>query len=136
MELNMKPEPTSPLVTLQQELEFLDHGGYHKPVGYRQPLFCMESDASWRKRTIFEDSPSCPKEKYCACNPEGDCNLLSFVPREFRHETLPCHHIPLNDKGETIASLIEQPDRVEPALRGWLAKTIAKLGGSTTQSPR
>src|SRR5215471_8923781 len=123
----MKSKPTSRLATLKQELEFLDHGGYHKPVGYRQPLFCMESGGSCRKPTIFEDSPSCPKEKYCACNPAGDCVLLSFVPQEHRQAALPCHHIQLNDKGETIASLIEEPDRIEPALRVWLTKTIEKL---------
>jgi hypothetical protein len=87
----------------------------------------METGASWRKPTFIEDSPSCPKEKYCACNPEGDCVLMSFVPNEHRHDTLPCHHIPLNEKGETIASLATDRDKVEPVLRGWLVKTIEKL---------
>jgi hypothetical protein len=122
----MKPTYT-PLDTLKKELEFVDHAGYRKPVGSRQPLFCMETGASWRKPTFIEDSPSCPKEKYCACNPEGDCVLMSFVPNEHRHDTLPCHHIPLNEKGETIASLATDRDKVEPVLRGWLVKTIDKL---------
>jgi hypothetical protein len=122
----MKPTYT-PLDTLKKELEFVDHAGYRKPVGSRQPLFCMETGASWRKPTFIEDSPSCPKEKYCACNPEGDCVLMSFVPNEHRHDTLPCHHIPLNEKGETIASLATDRDKVEPVLRGWLVKTIEKL---------
>src|SRR5215469_13620143 len=130
----MKSKQTSPLAILKQELEFLDHGGYSKPVGYRQPLFCMEAGAGRRKPTVFEDSPSCPKGKYCACNPEGDCVLLSFVPQEHRHESLPCHYIQLNEKGETIAGLLGDPGRVEPVLRGWLAKTIEKLAGGAANS--
>src|SRR4051812_19051308 len=92
--------------------------------------FCMETGAEWRKATFIEDSPSCPKEKYCACNPEGDCVLMGFVPFNRRHETLPCHHIPLNEKGETIASLENHQDKVEPALRNWLLKTIERLQAS------
>ncbi len=130
----MKRKQTSPLATLKQELEFVDHAGYRKPIGSRQPLFCMESGETWRKPVYIEDSPSCSKEKYCACNPEGDCVLMSFVPQDRRHETLPCHHIPLNEKGETIASLEEDRERVEPALRGWLVKTIKKLEGSLRSS--
>ncbi len=128
----MKPTCT-PLDTLKKELEFVDHAGYRTPVGARQPLFCMETGASWRKPTFIEDSPVCPKEKYCACNPEGDCVLLGFVPSEHKHDTLPCHHIPLNEKGETIASLATDRDKVEPVLRNWLVSTIEKLQASGTK---
>jgi hypothetical protein len=55
---------------------------------------------------------------------------MGFVPLDRRHETLPCHHIPLNEKGETIASLANHRDRVEPALRIWLLKTIENLQAS------
>ena len=117
------------LSTLKGELEFVDHGGYRTLVGRRQPLFCMESGADWKKREFFEDSPSCPKEKYCACDPQSSCVLMSFVPAEQRHETLPCHHIPLNDTGETIASLEKSGDRekIEATLKGWLSRNIQKL---------
>ncbi len=128
----MKPTHT-PLDTLKKELEFVDHAGYKKPIGSRQPLFCMETGSNWRKPTFIEDSPSCPKEKYCACNPEGDCVLLGFVPNEHKHETLPCHHIPLNENGETIASLQTDRDKVEPVLRNWLVRTIEKLQMSGTK---
>jgi hypothetical protein len=126
----MKPKPSSPLATLKQELAFVDHAGYKKTVGTRQPLFCMESGVSWRNPMFIEDSPSCSKEKYRACNLQGDCVLLSFVPRERRQETLPCHHIPLNGKGETIATLKHDRDAVELALRNWLRKTIERLEDS------
>lgn len=130
----MKPPQTTPLNTLKRELEFVDHGGYRKPIGGRQPLFCMESDANWRKPTFIEDSPVCPKEKYCPCNPEGDCVLLQFVPTEHRHESLPCHHIPLDEKGKTIASLQqEERGKVEPTLRNWLVTTIEKLEAGGTK---
>jgi len=128
----MKPTHT-PLDTLKKELEFVDHAGYRKAIGSRQPLFCMETGSTWRKPTFIEDSPVCPKEKYCACNPEGDCVLLGFVPNEHKHETLPCHHIPLNEKGETIASLQTDRDKVEPVLRNWLVRTIEKLQTSGTK---
>jgi hypothetical protein len=128
----MKPTHT-PLETLKKELEFVDHSGYRKPIASRQPLFCMETGSNWRKPTFIEDSPACPKEKYCACNPEGDCVLLGFVPNEHKHETLPCHHIPLNEQGETIASLQTDRDKVEPVLRNWLVRTIEKLQAGGTK---
>ena len=117
------------LSTLKGELDFVDHGGYRTLVGRRQPLFCMETGADWKNREFFEDSPSCPKQKYCACDPQSSCSLMSFVPVEQRHRTLPCHHIPLNDAGETIASLEKSGNRekIEAALKVWLVKNIEKL---------
>ena len=87
----MKPTHT-PLDTLKKELEFVDHAGYRKPIGSRQPLFCMETGSNWRKPVFIEDSPVCPKEKYCACNPEGDCVLLGFVPNEHKHDRFDRSH--------------------------------------------
>ena len=117
------------LTVLKGELKFLDQGGYKKPIGRRQPMFCMETGADWKKPVFFEDSPSCPKEKYCACNPEGDCVLMNLVPAEQRHLAVPCRHIPLNEKGETIDSLEKSGDRakVEATLKSWLVKNIEKL---------
>jgi hypothetical protein len=119
----------STVSTLKHELEFLDTGGYRGTIGSRQPLFCMETSVEWRQPLFFEDSPSCPKKKYCACDPEGDCTLMSFVPAEHRQETIPCHHIPLNENGQTIHSLHgtgTQKD-IEAKLRTWLVKTIKSL---------
>lgn len=117
------------LSILKREKEFLDSGGYRVPIGSRQPLFCMETSVEWRQPLFFEDSPSCPKKKYCACDPVGDCVLMSFVPTERRHETVPCHHIPLNEKGQTIHSLngTSSKKEIEATLRTWLAKTIEGL---------
>src|SRR5262249_9714560 len=98
----MKPTTHKVLTTLKGELAFLDGGGYRTSIGERQPLFAMETEPSWRQPAFFEDSPSCPKKRYCSCNPEGDCLLLSLVPAEHQHEPVPCRHIPLNERGETI----------------------------------
>lgn len=117
------------LSLLRRELEFLDHGGYRTPVHYRQPLFCMETSTEERSRLFFEDSPSCPKRKPCPCPPEGGCTLLGLVPNEHQHETVPCRHIPLNEKGETIDSLYRAGNtgRIETELRNWLVKEIEKF---------
>jgi hypothetical protein len=125
----MKPTTHKALSVLKGELEFLDNGGYRKPIGQRQPLFCMETAASWRQPLFFEDSPSCPKPRYCACDPSGECVLLDFVPVERRHETAPCWHIPLNEKAQTIGSLYRNtPNKeIEAALRAWLVKSIRDL---------
>ena len=130
----MKPTQNL-LATLKQELEFIDHAGYQTPVGTRQPLFCMESGNQWRKPEFFEDSPSCPKEHWCACDPKRGCILLAFVPREQRSEKVPCHHIPLNEQGETIASFeaAGKREQVEPVLRDWLVKTIENLQNKRSQ---
>jgi hypothetical protein len=117
------------LTTLKGELEFLDRGGYRASLARRQPLFCMESSVDWKKPEFLEDSPSCPKERHCACNPDGDCVLISFVPAEQRRETVPCRHIRLNEKGQTIDSLEKAGDRreVEAALKTWLIENIKRL---------
>jgi len=123
------------LSTLKHELEFLDHGGYRTPAGGRQPLFCMESETEWRPSLFFEDSPSCPKKRYCECSLDRNCVLMGYVPVEHQQETVPCRHIPLNERGDTIESLSKTHTRheVEAVLRGWLVKTIAQLEKTVAQ---
>ena len=122
------------LTVLKGELDFVNRGGYRSLVGRRQPMFCMETGADWKKPAFFEDSPSCPKEHYCPCDAEGDCTLLHLVPQQQRHEAVPCRHIPLNDNGDTISSLEQSGDRkkIEVALRTWLEKNIAQLEANGT----
>ncbi len=101
---------------LKFELTFLERGGYERSV--REPRKAL---------SIFQDSPSCPNyaamTKTHAC---ADCFLIDFVPAEKRGEAVPCHHIPLNDRGDTVNSLGGSGDDVgiQRALRGWLGKTI------------
>ena len=81
---------------LQNELQFLNSGGYRTPI-------------LWRTARIFEDSPTCPKDACSVC-PHIDCALLDFVPEQRRREKIPCRHIPLNARGECL----EQDAQEEP----------------------
>ena len=120
---------TDALATLKQELDFLDHGGYRSRRGARQPLFCMETESEWKEKEFFEDSPTCPKKRYCACAAEQDCFLKEMVPADRLTTEVPCRHIPLNAKGDTIESLSKTctHNQVESAIRGWLVNEIGKL---------
>src|SRR5262250_3338975 len=82
---------------LRFELSFLEDGGYGRPV--KTP----------RQPTIpFRDSPTClnfslPDRPH----PCGECQLTRFVPADRMGEAVPCHHIVLSEKGETIESLCD-----------------------------
>ncbi len=107
------------LQVLKYELEFLEKGGYRSPIVWRLPL-------------IFEDSPTCAKDRRRPC-PDADCVLMGFVPRKCRYEAVPCRHIPLNGIGETVDSLYRTGtnEEIEEALRSWLLKTIQQLEESS-----
>jgi hypothetical protein len=107
------------LDALKFELTFLERGGYERSV--REPRKAL---------SIFQDSPSCPnyaaetRTQSCA-----DCFLIDFVPSEKREEAVPCHHIPLNDRGDTVDSIAGSGDNfeVQRAMHGWLRKTIEAM---------
>lgn len=107
------------LRVLRNELQFLDRGGYRSPI-------------VWRSPRIFEDSPTCPKDRWSAC-PHADCVLLDFVPKERREEAIPCRHIPLNEGGESLFTLYSTGtnEEIQETLRAWLLKTIAGLEQAT-----
>jgi len=109
------------LQVLRNELRFVQGGGYRKPLVWRAPL-------------AFEDSPTCPKEQCSACR-DMDCALMRFVPEECRHEAVPCHHISLNELGETIDSLYRTGtnEEIELALQTWLRETIRRLEETSEQ---
>jgi hypothetical protein len=119
--------PTNPqklMEALKFELYFLEHGGYQRSV--REPR---------HELAVFRDSPSClnyglPVRKH----PCSDCFLINFVPQEKRGESVPCHHIPLNDRGDTLEALegYGRDFEVQEKLREWLKKTIAELEASLT----
>ena len=106
---------TKILQVLEDELEFLLKGYYRTPLIWRMPL-------------IFEDSPTCPKDRWCAC-PAADCALMGLVPKESRHEAVPYRYIPLNEIGETVDSLYRTGtnEEIEQTLRSWLLTTIRQL---------
>src|SRR5437868_13993507 len=83
------------LEVLKFELNFLEQGGYGRSV-----------HAPQTPTSLFQDSITClnfgePQRVH----PCSECMLIDFVPDAFRHENVPCHHIPLTTAGETVASL-------------------------------
>jgi hypothetical protein len=112
------------LQVLESELDFLNKGGYGRSV--RTP----------REPTIpFQDSPICPE--YPCRTHNDECLLMQFVPESERSAAVPCHHIPLNDTGDTVERLLAEQgrERAEEELKRWLRHAIDILkqgdGGRT-----
>ena len=111
------------LDVLKMELDFLEKGGYHPSV--RAPR---------QEASVFQDSPT------CLCYPEhaheDECALMKCVPGEAKGATIPCHHIPLNEAGETIQTLEAKGDEqgLEEAVKTWLRRRIAEIEGQKTQA--
>ncbi len=107
------------LEVLKFELSFVEHGGYGRSV--RTP---------WKPTSIFEDSLTClnfddPEHTH----PCRECALFHFVPEVSRNENVPCHYIPLNEKGETLATLDRgyNQTELEESIKSWLRTTIERL---------
>jgi len=105
------------LEALKFELAFLEQGGYGRSV--RTPK---------TPTRIFQDSLSClnfwePTRPH----PCSECFLTDFVPQKAQQEDVPCHHIPLTAKGDTVDTLQDDQLRLEDALRSWLRATIQRL---------
>lgn len=104
---------------LKTEILVIERGGYHPSV--HEPRVQPQ---------LFRDSVSCLnfgsdiKKEPCS-----KCFLFEFVPPEHAYEQEPCHHIPLNANGDTIASLEAhgQHEKAEELLLEWLRSTLAKL---------
>jgi len=61
---------------------------------------------------------------------------MPYVPEGAKAETNPCHHIPLDGKGNTIERLDRGYNRssVEEAVASWLRKRIAELEAELEQT--
>lgn len=105
------------LELLQTELDFLEKGGYGRSV--RTP---------WKPTSPFRDSLTCVNyalpEKAHPCS---ECQLIDFVPPDHRGDELPCHHIPLNDTGDTAEDLENDQVKLERALKHWLRARIKEI---------
>ncbi len=138
------------LNALKLELEFCELGGYKTLVG-RLPARASENDPismflfdeskreSHKERSVFRDSPSClnyglPVREH----PCSECWLIDFVPAAKRGEAVPCHHIPLNERGDTVANLGGRGDApdVQEAVLDWLRGTIQQFEGAPGQSQK
>lgn len=105
--------------TLQKELEFFGAQGYGHTFR-----------SLWRPTLFFRDSPICLN--FRTSNPLlpcGKCRLVRFVPEQKRDLFMPCHHIPLDRAGNTIAQLYRTgtQQNLDVAFRAWLSSTIKKL---------
>jgi hypothetical protein len=104
---------------LKLELEVLEKGGYAP----------SDREPHWAPR-IFRDSVSCPNLGLeFKVEPCSECFLTYFVPPEHRDKENPCHYIPLNERGDTVASLSQEGNNegLQSALRSWLQRTIVRL---------
>jgi len=109
------------LDALKLELKFLERGGYESSV--REPH---------KELSTFLNSPSCLNYELPAKeHPCSECWLIDFVPAEKRGEAIPCHHIPLNHRGDTVEALGGRgaDPEVKAAMRDWLRRTILQLEG-------
>lgn len=107
------------LALLKFELAFIEDGGYGRLV-----------KTPWRPTIPFRDSPTClnfsrPERPH----PCSACSLMQFVPQEWRTDPFPCHHMQLNECGETVDSLYDENARlvIEEKMASWLRKTIRAL---------
>lgn len=107
------------LEVLKFELNFLEQGGYGRSV--RTP---------WKPTSMFQDSLSCinfnDPERPHACTA---CLLHDLVPLQYRDQEIPCHHIPLNEAGETVDTMERQYTQaeLEEAVREWLRGMIRRI---------
>jgi hypothetical protein len=115
----MTVSPQKLLDALKFELQFQEHGGYERSV--REPR---------KELSVFQDSPSCLNYALTERkHPCSECFLIHFVPASKVGESIPCHHIPLNDRGDTLNDLqgYGRDFEVQEAMRGWLRKSIAEM---------
>ena len=116
---DMNKDDRDVLEVLRSELEFIERGGYGRSV--RTP---------WQPTSTFLDSLSCinygDPNRTLPCD---ECLLTSMVPAESRSETIPCHHIPLNEQGDTIGKLEDAGDQAKliEAVKVWLRATIERI---------
>ena len=104
---------------LKLERDILKNGGYGRSV--RTPQKPTE---------LFRDSVTCLNYgETVKRHPCDECLLWEWVPEDHQHDDLPCHFIPLNEQGDSIASLEDfgKRDDAEEALLGWLDSVIGHL---------
>jgi hypothetical protein len=107
------------LEILQEELDFIDKGGYGRSV--RTP---------WLQKSVFQDSLSCLNYGYpYRAHPCNECNLIDLVAIENQTAPIPCHCILLDEAGTTIEDMESADDqpKLEKALKRWLQTKIGEI---------
>jgi hypothetical protein len=107
------------LELLKEELDFVKKGGYGRSV--RTP---------WKPTSAFQDSLTCINYGYpYRAHPCNECHLLDFVGPEHQAAEVPCHHIPLDESGETIEDLEagDNEAKLERKVGEWLRARIKEI---------
>jgi hypothetical protein len=107
------------LEVFKEELAFIEQGGYGRSV--RTP---------WKTTSVFQDSLSCINYGYpYKAHPCNECLLQNFVPPRGRTALVPCHHIPLNEAGQTISDLELEGNqqKLEESVKNWLRTRIREI---------
>ena len=113
------------LELLKEELSFIEKGGYGRSV--RTP---------WKPTSAFQDSLTClnyaSPQRTHPCN---ECQLINFVGSADRAADVPCHHIPLNEAGETIEDLDAEDNeaKLERTVSDWLRARIKEIEDQRAQ---
>jgi len=114
-----KIENSRLLQLLSRELGFFDAGGYGQKFR-----------SQWRPTLLLRDSPACinysESGKHHPCR---ECPLFSLVAPDKKDKLVPCHYIPLNNGGTTIAELYAQgsQESLDRLYRSWLKDITQKL---------
>ena len=107
------------LEVLREELDFIEKGGYGRSV--RTP---------WRPKSAFQDSLTCLNYGYpYRAHPCNECQLIEFVDPENRSQEVPCHHIRVTEKGETIEDLelTDNDEKLAAEVARWLRLKIHEI---------
>jgi hypothetical protein len=107
------------LQTLKKEWVFFKSGGYGHPFRGR-----------WRPTLLFRDSATCVNySANRALKPCQECPLFALVPSDKRNYPIPCHHIPLDFEGNTIARLYQSgsQEALDQIYFGWLSAVVNRL---------
>jgi len=124
----MSDDKRDVLDVLRFELSFIEQGGYGRSV--RTP---------WKPTSVFQDSVTCinfnDPERPHPCN---ECLLTDFVPVGRQGENVPCHHIPLNQEGETVDTMERQYNQLEleETVKSWLRATIQRIEQERTEQAK
>jgi hypothetical protein len=115
----MSTDTRDRLETLRAELDFIEKGGYGRPVS--EP---------WKPTSIFQGSLTCLNYGYpYRAHPCSACLLDDFVPEGKHAAPVPCHHIPLDAEGTTVeaAELEDQQALLEEKVKAWLRAQIKEI---------
>lgn len=118
----MSSEKADLVRLLEAELDLIEGGGYGQAAGrpgQEKPMF-YHSLVCINHWLVPGHEAECHE----------DCALMDWVPKNRASESLPCHFIPLNEKGETVHSLQGDQEKLEAAVKQWLRTTVEKLKAS------